>query len=211
MKKVFLYLYPIKEYASFLAMSDEFCEKKGYEKPFVVLNECIQRRYREKGYEIILVKYPDKEIFSVEVKPEDRIISTDITFSQASGYDKDEKKKPIEEIKYPSEEDILQKVGQVDEIVIGGYHYSDCVKSMAEHFYNAGINTLVDLELTDLFFSIYRSSTFDKSNYSPSIYRQRFMKRFEKYGDGFAENQFGLMYDSPTYHFDDEKIDIKKI
>ena len=63
MKKVFLYLYPIKEYASVFNLGDEYYDYMGYKRPFDVLNETIEKRYRQKGYEIIYALYPDKNIY----------------------------------------------------------------------------------------------------------------------------------------------------
>ncbi len=212
MKKVFLYLYPIKEYPSVLTFSNEYYESHGWEKPFKVLNECIQKRYREKGYEIIFVTYPDKEIYGVDVKENDMVITTDVTFKEATGYDENGKEKPIEDVKYPSEEDMMRKVGPVDHVTIGGYHFADCVKRVAEYFYSNGIDTLVDLELTDLFFTLYRKESFNRSEYNTSVFKERLLSSLSSYGNEFAENQLNKMYGSPIYHFnDDEELrNIKK-
>jgi len=204
MKKVFLYLYPIKEYPSVLTFSNEYYESHGWEKPFKVLNECIQKRYREKGYEVIFVTYPDKEIYGVDVKENDMVITTDVTFKEATGYDENGKEKPIEDVKYPSEEDMMRKVGPVDHITIGGYHFADCVKRVAEYFYSHGIDTLVDLELTDLFFTLYRKEKFNKGEYNTGAFKERLMSSLSRYGSEFAENQLNNMYGSPIYHFNDD-------
>ena len=202
MRKVFLYLYPIKEYSTMFAISDEYCEKKGIEKPFEVINECIQRRYREKGYEVIITLYPDKESHKIDMHPEDNIIYTDVTFKDATGYHEDGTKKVIEEVKYPSEDDLLKKVGYADEIVVGGYHYADCVKRVAEHFYNKGLITSVDLELTDLFFGAYRTDSFKKDIFDKEGFKKRFVNHFEGYSDEFIEERLKTMYDSPVYGLD---------
>lgn len=204
MKKVFLYLYPIKEYPSVLTFSNEYYESHGWEKPFKVLNECIQKRYREKGYEVIFVTYPDKEIYGVDVKENDMVITTDVTFKEATGYDENGKEKPIEDVKYPSEEDMMRKVGPADHITIGGYHFADCVKRVAEYFYSHGIDTLVDLELTDLFFTLYRKEKFNKGQYNTGAFKERLMSSLSRYGSEFAENQLNNMYGSPIYHFNDD-------
>ncbi|MGE5456536.1 MAG: hypothetical protein ACM3O4_05490 [Ignavibacteriales bacterium] len=204
MRKVFLYLYPIKEYPSALTFSNEFYEEHGWDKPFDALNECIQKRYRGKGYEIIFVTYPDKAIYGIDIKPNDKIITTDVTFKEASGYDDNGKEKPIEEVKYPSEEDIMKKVGPADQVTIGGYHFADCVKRVAEYFHNNDIDTLVDLELTDLFFNLYRKEYFNRSEYSTSVFKKRLLSSFSSFGSEFAEMQFNKMYGSPIYHFNSD-------
>lgn len=65
MKKVFLYLYPIEEYASAIFGSNEYYDSIGEKRPFDVLNECIEKRYRARGYDIVWVLYPDKDLYGV--------------------------------------------------------------------------------------------------------------------------------------------------
>ena len=89
MQKVFLYLYPIEEYTKMFENDNSLA----------VLNECIQKRYREKGYQVIFALYPDKNLYGIIPQPNDRIIYTDITFKEASGYNEDGTKNFVEENK----------------------------------------------------------------------------------------------------------------
>ena len=155
MKKIFLYLYPVQEYNRSFEFSEEYLHKIGRENPYKVLNECIQRRYREKGYQIVYAIYPDKNIYGISPLPTDKIIYTDVTFEQVSAYNQYVSEKRDKDIKYPSERYLIEQLGDFDEIVIGGFHFGDCVKRVAEYCYQSGFNTLVDLDLTDLFFNIY--------------------------------------------------------
>ena len=155
MKKIFLYLYPIQEYNRFFELSKEYLHEIGRENPFKILNECIQKRYREKGYQIVYAIYPNKNIYGISPLSNDKIIYTDVTFDQASGYNKDGSEKQDKDIKYPSERYLIEQLGDFDEIVVGGFHFGDCVKIVAEYCYQCGISTIVDLDLTDLFFNIY--------------------------------------------------------
>lgn len=50
------------------------------ENPYKVLNECIQKRYREKGYQIVYAIYPDKNIYGINPLQTDKIIYTDVSF-----------------------------------------------------------------------------------------------------------------------------------
>lgn len=152
MKKIFLYLYPIQEYNRSFEFSEEYLHEIGRENPYKVLNECIQKRYREKGYEIVYAIYPGKKIYGVNTLTTDKIIYTDVTFEQASGYNHDGSEKQDRNIKYPSEKYLIEQLGNFDEIVIGGFHFGDCVKRVAEYCYQSGFPTLIDLDLTDLFF-----------------------------------------------------------
>ena len=66
----------------------------------------------------------------------------------------------------------------VDKIVIGGFHFSDCVKRVAEFCLENGINTLVDLDLTDFFFSLYyQEKYFKKDEYSPERYKEYWQQK----------------------------------
>ena len=95
------------------------------------------------------------KIYGIKPLPTDKIIYTDVTFEQASCYNKDGSEKQDEDIKYPSERYLIEQLGDFDEIVVGGFHFGDCVKIVAEYCYQCGISTIVDLDLTDLFFNIY--------------------------------------------------------
>lgn len=212
MRKVLLYLYPVKEYSDVIYKATNYADF-GLQNPFEILNECIQKRYRKKGFEIIFVIYPDKEAYGVDVKTGDTVIYTDVTFTKAIGYDIEGHKKEVTDIKYPSEEDIFNKVGKVDKIVIGGYHHSDCVRRVAEYFNKRGINTLVDLDLTDLFFNRYYEADFDIENYDLKIQKDNLIATFEiLFGEDY-KTKFNEIYGSPIFQFNDEVIEekIKKV
>lgn len=215
MKKVFLYLYPIKEYSDFFTFTDDYYKSINQEKPFPILNECINKRYREQGYQIVYALYPDKEIYGIDLTPTDKIIYTDIRFKEASGYHKDGSQKTNKELKYPNEEFLILQLGDIDEIVIGGYHCSDHVKKVAEHCYNQGIKTLVDLDLTDLFFSIYsQKDYFDLERYNPEKFKKYIIKECENVFLELNERErlFNQNYESPVYGFSqkDNKSNKKK-
>lgn len=74
MKKIFLYLYPIQEYNRSFEFSEEYLYEIGRDNPYKVLNECIQKRYREKEYEIVYAIYPGKKIYGVKTLTTDKII-----------------------------------------------------------------------------------------------------------------------------------------
>ena len=202
--KIFLYLYPIYEFYKVFTFSHEFYEEMQRKEPFEVLNECIDERYRKKGYQVVFALYPDKEMFGINLMPNDRVIYTDITFLKASGYNENGTKKEERDVKYPNEQYLINQLGIVDEIVIGGFHFSDCVKRVAECCLDNGIDTLVDLDLTDLFFSLYyQNNYFIKNEYSPERYKEYWQKKASRYGENieFVENRFRRMYGSPVYKF----------
>lgn len=209
-KKVFLYLYPIQEYTNMFLLDDETCDEWNIKKPLPILNECIQKRYRDNAYQVVFVLYPDKDIFGIIPKEEDRIIYTDTLFSESSAIDENRKEKKDFIPKYPDEQLLLEQLGNVEHLVVGGYHYSSCVKRMVETALNNGIDTLIDLDMTDLFFRLYRDEDyFDIEEYSPKRYREYILNKNGACGREFAERRFNRMYSSSAYGFGDN--DCKKI
>ncbi len=210
MNKVFLYLYPIKEFASSEAralLDDSFCDECNIKRPFPILNECIEKRYRENGYQVVFALYPNKEIFGVIPKPEDKIIFTDVTFEEAINAKNDKNFIP----KYPNEELLLEQLGEIQELVVGGYHYSDCVKRVGEVAQNMGIPTLVDLDMTDLFWGLYKQEDyFCIDEYDPIRYKEYFLNRALKYGEAFAKRRLNTMYASKVYGFNRSDSKVRK-
>lgn len=213
MNKVFLYLYPIEEYFKMFLFTDEsYYDEWNVPRPLPILNESITKRYRDNGYKVVIAIYPDKEIFGIKPEPTDLIIETDVLFSEASGYNSDGSEKPLSEVKYPSEEYIISKLGEIDELVVGGFHFSDCVKRVAEYANSIGINTLVDLDMTDLFFAVYRHPEYFKIEaYSPENYMEYILGKLDRDNERRqrALAQFYSMYKSPIYGMPDEKKLIK--
>ena len=199
--KVFLYLYPIEEYMRmFMFYNDKMYDTEGIERPLPILNETIDKRYRKNGYQIVYALYPDKKMFGIEKQENDKIIYTDITFSQASAIDEKGNIKQNFIPKYPDELYLLNQLGNVEELVVGGFHSTDCVKKVAEVALQNNIDTFVDLDLTDLFFNLYRRENyFNKEIYDPTRLRQTLIN--SRAIDTIDEN-----YSSPVYRFNNSKI-----
>ncbi len=208
MNKIFLYLYPIEEYTKmFLFPDDKLYDEWNIKRPLPILNECIQKRYRDKGYQVVFALYPDKNIFGIIPKEQDKIIYTDILFSDNSAIDKYGKTKKDFIPKYANEKLLIEQLGDVEQLVIGGYHYSDCVKRVGEIALNMGLDTLIDLDLTDLFFALYRDEDyFNIEEYNPLYYKNHILNKAQVYGEKFAEKHFNDMYSSPVYGFSNEKV-----
>lgn len=129
-----------------------------------------------------------------------------------SRYNKDCSEKQDKDIKYPSEKYLIEQLGDFDEIVIGGFHFGDCVKKVAEYCYQNGFSTLVDLDLTDLFFSVYYKKDYFKiDEYNPKNYKEFILSNSRFSNMEIAESLFERNYNSPVYGFEnDEKKKIKK-
>ena len=74
-RKVFVLLFPQKEYV------------KGYftDEDISMFNECIKRRYIDKGYEFCVANFQKSDLGIVKLNP-DKITSADITFEESSPY-----------------------------------------------------------------------------------------------------------------------------
>lgn len=202
MDKVFLYLYPIEEYSKVFYLGNEYYDEIGVRKPFDVLNETIQKRYRENGFQVVFALYPDKEIYGILPQKEDKIIYTDISFKDSSGYNTDGSEKRKDEIIYPNEQNIIDQLGNVEELVIGGYHAQDCVKRVGEVALSNGIDTIIDLDMTDLFFNLYKEDNyFDIKSYSPERFKNHMLEKTRRYGAELSERIFSRNYESEVYGF----------
>ena len=206
MNKIFLYIYPIKEYTQmFLLKDDSLYDEFKIPRPLPILNECIEKRYRSKGYKVVFVTFPEKEVFGVISKSEDNIIYADISFEQLSAYDEDGRKKENFVPMYANPQYILEQLGNVEEVILGGYHALDCVKKIAEHIQSMGITTLVDLEMTDLFFNVYKETYFNPEEYNIERYKENVIQKFVRMGEEKAKERFYATYSSSVYGFSSKK------
>ena len=204
-KKIFLYLYPIEEYTKAIL---HFCGGLDAKELLSIMDECIQKRYRDKGYEVVFVLYPDKELFGLTKKEQDRVILTDVDFTTAHTNIEKEKEDYI--IKRPSELNIIEQLGDVSELVVSGYHATDCVKRVAEVARDLGIKTLVDLDLTEYFFTLYKEENYFKiDEYSPQRYYERAKNRAQLscVPDDIFDGILQRMFSSNVYGFYKEDSD----
>ncbi len=195
-------MYPIEEYTKMFLLHDNLYDEWHIPRPLPILNECIQKRYRDHGYEVVFVLYPDRDIFGIVPKEDDKIIYTDILFSENSAIDEKGRTKKNFVPKYPDLGLLMNQLGAVEKLVVGGYHFSDCVKRVGEFAMDEGIDTIVDLDLTDLFFSLYRQDDyFSLSEYNPERFKRKMMEDDLRYGEEVALGQFHYVYSSPAYGF----------
>lgn len=190
MEKTFLYLYPIEEYFMIFGKNEEALKK---------LNDTINIRYKQNGYKVVCAIYPDKKIYGVKDDLIDKIIFTDISFKEHITENE------FGENKYPNEGLLLQNLLNSSELVIGGFHYSDCVKRVAEKALDIGINCLVDLDLTDLFFNLYYTEYFNISSYDPKRFKEYMLQKMSRFGDEGSKRIFERNYSSPVYQMNYEE------
>lgn len=168
--KKLLFLYPI----------NEFLEVLGDKKIIDKMCNTIDRRYRQKGYEIYYLVFSDKIVDFPKIDKRDKIIKTNFTFERHTTPLTNEEmdkvdSKNIVSIKYNNnifhhifaDNDAIKKeLGNIDELVICGFHSNSCVEKAAEYFYGEGINTLIDLDLTQFFKNISKLYYFDERTYN---------------------------------------------
>lgn len=185
MNNIFLYLYPIEEFydAEFLYENETF----------KILNETITNRYRNNNYKIFFILYKNSKISKKINSFDEEIIYTDFTLEQTQNN---------EEVIYQASEQILSKIICADNLVIGGFHAHDCVKKLGEAAVNNGINTLVDLDLTEIFCSIHKEyEYFDSYSYESKKFKKYFINKYTQGNKTLDEKIFDRTYKSVVYGF----------
>lgn len=142
--------------------------------------DTIDMRYRQKGYEINYLVFSDKEVALPKIDKRDKTLKTNFTFKRHTTPLTDEEmenidSKNIVSIEYNkniyhhifADNDVIkQELGDITELVVCGFHSGSCVKRVAEYFYNEGIDTLIDIDLTAFFRNISKLYYFDERTYN---------------------------------------------
>lgn len=149
MKKL-LFIYPIEEFMKIFEHGDVI-EK---------LNRTINKRYREKGYEINYLIFPDKEIADLQIYPNDKIIKTDITFEDYTTTNK------AGNFPNPNLDKIFGENINVESIVVCGFDSRDYVRKTAKRFDDLGFDTLIDIELSGYFRAHCEKNYFAEDEYN---------------------------------------------
>lgn len=151
--KALLVLYPIQPYANILMGEKESPE--------------IKIKYAQIYQRLICKRYPDFQLiwmmFSDLQSPEKPDMSQlwqgisikkdDIVWACGISFDEHCKNKL-----YPNPKTILDACPQpIEELIIGGFHFWDCVEKVAKYAYEQGISVLVDDDLTEFFFCKVRN------------------------------------------------------
>jgi len=151
--KALLVLYPIQPYASVLMGEKEL---PGIKMKYAqIYQRLIYKRYPD--FQLIWVMFsepqsPEKPDMSqlwqgISIKKYDIVLACGISFNEHY-------KKKL----YPNPKTILDACPQpIEELVIGGFHFWDCVKKVAKCAYEQGIDVLVDDDLTEFFFGKVRN------------------------------------------------------
>ncbi|MCK4669997.1 MAG: hypothetical protein KAT43_02245 [Nanoarchaeota archaeon] len=144
----YLFAYPIREYFDEEIESSSFDYRGGNA---TKLMGIINARYRNYGYGINWLFFgkpddtsvPDTESASsiMDIREEDGILVAGVKF-----------RPEFRESQYPNPYFILDQLPSHKILVLGGFHWQDCVDRIAKASYERGIDTFVDEDTTDKFF-----------------------------------------------------------
>jgi hypothetical protein len=139
--KEFIYLFPIPEYTD-VTCNPTRPDREQYE---TVLNEAIDKRYRQQGFGINYVIFDGHAITdAVKIQSTDRIIEVGMDFKTHTT------KKPDGTYEYPDFASILALLGNPEVVRIAGFHLWSCVEELAKRAYEQGSDVLVDEDLTEI-------------------------------------------------------------
>jgi len=145
--KAFLFLYPISRYTE-----EETFGHPSKLKVLERLNAIIDIRYRQKGYRIFwllfgVVRKPSTPNLSLldarlRISKTDKVLSAGVSFERH-----------CRRLVYPSLKSIIAQIQPVDELVIGGFHQTDCVDKLARAAHRQSISVRVDEDTTNQLFT----------------------------------------------------------
>jgi len=174
MKSV-LVLYPIQPYVNEL-MFPVFSEIDiKYAK---IYQRLISKRYS--GFQLIWIMFSEPQSSNkpdmsqlwqgISIKKDDIVWSCGISFDKHC-------KKQL----YPDSKTILDACPQpIEELVIGGFHFWDCVERVAKYAYEHGINVSVDDDLTEFFFYKVKNCKGIPSSSCIPLLREKSIKKDRK-------------------------------
>lgn len=172
--KIFLFLYPIRWYID--REIDDYNERRACVNRF---NAMIEARYRKQGFRIFWLLFceegneteVDLELLEplYEIRPEDTLFSAGISLIA-------HKTKLI----YPSLYLLFKQIPRAEQLVIGGFHQTDCVEKFASYAHSRGIRTFVDEDVTDMFFKLRRMYEMPPVESTPEEYAARFREMLQQ-------------------------------
>ena len=160
--KQFVFLYPIPQIMDFEIKNNSYGRNfKSYKTLYKKkLNECIDLRYRQEGYKINYALFDDCSLSEImDFKEKDRIIKVGLDFKVHTI------KREDDTYPYPSQDYILDQLGEVDRLIVTGFHMWDCVERLARRAYERNLDVLVDEDLTEFFPMRLRDKKFSPKKY----------------------------------------------
>jgi hypothetical protein len=118
------------------------------------LNETINKRYQEKGFLVNYVVFDNSFVSPIiKLNGNERILKAGIDYETHKNY------------VYPNPDIVLNKLGEVEKLVVGGFHMWDCVERFAKRAYEKEFDVLVDEDLTEFFTRRIQDPDFNVESY----------------------------------------------
>ncbi len=143
-----------------------------------LLNASIDARYRQRGFEVFFALLDGTNISDIiDVRPADRIIYV--------GMDEKTHRTMGENGKfpYPKQSRILDQLGPISTLRIGGFHMWDCVTRLAKYAHRQNLDVLVDEDLTEFFGWRIKDAYFKVDRYPNYEPRSLGSWKFEQFMD----------------------------
>lgn len=189
MKKVFVLLFPQKEYL-------------GTRKRNISLfNDCIKQRYIDNGYMFFVVKYKGSDLGFATLTP-NQIVDADITFDHSSS-------NTTKNWRYANFNLIAKqlKIENYKQVVVGGFHCFDCVEKLANEIYKLNSNVLIDTDLTEQFWNVAEYQVgWDIKKFKPEQKLERFLS-LEDYTPSSILKRVKTRYENPIWGISNETIE----
>ncbi|MBW6451479.1 MAG: hypothetical protein K0B02_02000 [DPANN group archaeon] len=126
---------------------------------FRLINKLIEP-YRDDDYKIIWAVFSDPKNYTIsdvfDLK-DDYKVNVDVKYIDF-----------IKEWKYPDEKNVLENLGDIEKLVIGGFHQSDCCQRFNNAALTLGIDVFINRYITDEFFQ-RMLNTFEQDLYQNMI------------------------------------------
>tara|TARA_Y100000034_G_scaffold120788_1_gene164152 strand:- start:129 stop:704 length:576 start_codon:yes stop_codon:yes gene_type:complete len=140
--KSFIFLYPQQEIFDYELRGKDNCYVGAYKG---ALNKCIGLRYRAKGFSINFAILDDCAV-------SDLILLRDSDHVLRVGMDSVTHRTEVDgRFLYPDSDYVLDQLGDVNRLVVGGFHAYDCCDKLAERAHFRSMDSLIDEELTQFF------------------------------------------------------------
>ena len=194
-KKLVVFLFPSK---AFTSLQEDFVREEFDENFRInsVFDKILQDRYLDNGYDFAVATYQDEGISGITIHPS-KVVRSE--FAHDDFYRADEQTIMQRYSKMATSLDTIK----YDEVIVGGYHSTDCVAKLTRAINQISNNASIDVEMTNEFINLVfnMDSKYNITGYSEDFdYKNRDEERFER---------FNVQYGSKTIEEFQKEADLK--